>query len=142
MHSLNCMLETLKVLDLAGPLKGNNVLSLSCSGGEASIMADLADEFGLEMQPFSAAQMVDLNAQFEHYVTVSNPFDYNTSIWGDGAAQQRCFTAAMSGQHDAAFLIYDHPFLTSNATFTCSSSSLTMKSLLRGTAPTRGVCQL
>ncbi len=108
-HSLNRMLETLKVLDLAGPLKGNNVLSLSCSGGEASIMADYAVEFGLDMKPFSGAQMVNLNTQFENYVTVSNPFDYNTSIWGNGVAQQRCFTAAMSGNHDAAFLIYDHP---------------------------------
>jgi acetyl-CoA synthetase len=53
--------------------------------------------------------MTDLNAQFENYVTVSNPFDYNTSIWGNGAAQKRCFTSAMSGDHDAAFLIYDHP---------------------------------
>jgi acyl-CoA synthetase (NDP forming) len=114
-HSLNRMLETLKVLDLAGPLEGNNVLSLSCSGGEASIMADLAVEFGLEMKPFSSAQMVELNAQFENYVTVSNPFDYNTSIWGDGAQQQRCFTAAMSGDHDAAFLIYDHPSVCTEA---------------------------
>jgi acyl-CoA synthetase (NDP forming) len=108
-HSLNRMLETLKMLDFAGPLTGRNVLSLSCSGGEASIMADLADSFDLEMKPFSADQMTDLNAQFENYVTVSNPFDYNTSIWGDGAAQERCFTSAMSGDHDAAFLIYDHP---------------------------------
>jgi acyl-CoA synthetase (NDP forming) len=108
-HSLTRLLETLKVLDVAGPLRGRNVMSLSCSGGEAAIMADLADEFGLEMKPFCAEQMADLNAQFENYVTVSNPFDYNTSIWGDGAAQQRCFTSAMSGDHDAAFLIYDHP---------------------------------
>ena len=108
-HSLNRLLETLKVLDLAGPLSGRNVLSLSCSGGEASIMADLADGFDMEMKPFSDAQTADLNTLFENYVTVSNPFDYNTSIWGDGVAQQRCFTAAMSGDHDAAFLIYDHP---------------------------------
>ncbi len=112
-HSLNRMLETLKMLDFSGPLSGRNVLSLSCSGGEASIMADLADGFGLEMKPFSDAQMADLNAQFGNYVTVSNPFDYNTSIWGDGAAQQRCFTSAMSGDHDAAFLIYDHPSVDS-----------------------------
>ncbi len=108
-HSLNLLLETLKVLDLAGPLSGRNVVSLSCSGGEASIMADLADGLGMQMKPFSDAQMAALNSQFENYVTVSNPFDYNTSIWGDGAAQQRCFTAAMGGDHDAAFLIYDHP---------------------------------
>lgn len=108
-HSLNRMLETLKMLDFAGPLSGRNVLSLSCSGGEASIMADLADSFDLEMRPFSEEQMADLGGQFENYVTVSNPFDYNTSIWGDGEAQKRCFTSAMSGDHDAAFLIYDHP---------------------------------
>jgi len=113
--SLNRLLETLKVLNLAGPLKGNNVLSLSCSGGEAAIMADHAARFGLDMKPFSSAQMVALNAQFENYVTVSNPFDYNTSIWGDGAAQQRCFTTAMSGDHDAALLIYDHPSVCTNA---------------------------
>jgi acetyl-CoA synthetase len=111
-HSLNRMLETLKVLDLAGPLRGRNVFSLSCSGGEASIMADLADEFGLDMKPFSDLQMADLTAQFGNYVTVSNPFDYNTSIWGDGAAQRRCFTSAMSGEHDAAFLIHDHPIVS------------------------------
>jgi acyl-CoA synthetase (NDP forming) len=108
-HSLNRLLETLKVLDLAGSLTGRNVMSLSCSGGEAAIMADLADSCGLEMTPFSDDQMTDLNAQFKNYVTVSNPFDYNTSIWGHGEAQQRCFTSAMSGDHDAAFLIYDHP---------------------------------
>lgn len=113
--SLNTLLETLKVLDLAGPLRGHNVLSLSCSGGEASIMADIADVTGLQMKPFSATQTEDLNTQFKDYVTVSNPFDYNTSIWGDGAAQQRCFTTAMSGDHDAAFLIYDHPSVRSEA---------------------------
>jgi len=107
--SLNRLLETLKVLDLGGPLRGSNILSLSCSGGEASIMADLSAECGLEMQPFSAAQMTDLSAQFGYYVTVSNPFDYNTSIWGDGPAQVKCFTSALAGAHDAAFLVYDHP---------------------------------
>jgi acyl-CoA synthetase (NDP forming) len=114
-HSLNRLLETLKVLDLAGPLRGRDVLSLSCSGGEASIMADLSAESSLRMSPFSEAQMQELNAQFGNYVTVSNPFDYNTSIWGDGPAQQRCFTAAMSGRHDAAFLIYDHPSVEDQA---------------------------
>jgi len=113
--SLNRMLETLKILDYAGPLRGCNVLSLSCSGGEASIMADLAAESGLRMEDFSADQMVELNTQFKNYVTVSNPFDYNTSIWGDAAAQKQCFTSALSGSHDAAFLIYDHPSIDSEA---------------------------
>ena len=113
--SLNGMLETLKILDQADRLKGHNIVSLSCSGGEASIMADLGDAYGLDLQPFSDAQTADLNAQFENYVTVSNPFDYNTEIWGDGAAQERCFTLAMSGHHDAALLVYDHPSVEDEA---------------------------
>jgi acyl-CoA synthetase (NDP forming) len=111
--SLNRMLETLKVLDLAGPLRGSNVLSLSCSGGEAAIMADLAPEFNLEMEQFSVEQVADLASQFGDYGTVSNPFDYNTHIWGNEPALQRCFSSAMSGRHDAALLIYDHPTIES-----------------------------
>lgn len=107
--SLNRLLETVKVLDLSGPLPGRKLLTLSCSGGEAAILADLVRDFDLETPPFSEQQSRDLYAQFANYVTVSNPFDYNTSIWGDQAAMERCFTTSMSGDHDAALLIYDHP---------------------------------
>ena len=107
--SLNQLLETLKVFDVSGPLRGNDVVTLSCSGGEAAILADLTDEHGLRTSPFTEAQRRDLEAEFANYVTVSNPFDYNTSIWGDGAAQERCFTTSMRGVHDVALLIYDHP---------------------------------
>ena len=107
--SINRLLETLKVLDLAPPLTGSDIVTLSCSGGEAAIIADLAPAVGLQMPQFSDAQIEELDAQFPDYVTVSNPFDYNTSVWGDQPAQERCFTAALSGAHDAAFLIYDHP---------------------------------
>lgn len=111
--SLHRLLETLKVLDLAGPLRGRNVLSLSCSGGEAAIMADLAPVYELEMLPFSPRQKTELEAQLGDFGAVSNPFDYNTLIWGDQLAQEQCFTAAMSGEHDAALLIYDHPTVQS-----------------------------
>jgi len=113
-NSLNRLLETLKVLEQCGPLTGSNILSLSCSGGEAAIIADLAPEFDLEMKPFSPDQQSKLVSQFTNYVTVSNPFDYNTSIWGDRAAQELCFTTAMEGDHDAAFLVYDHPTIVAD----------------------------
>jgi len=103
------LLETVKVLVLGERLEGRNIFSLSCSGGEASVIADLAAEVDIEMKPFSAAQVRKLNAQFPNYVTVSNPFDYNTSIWGDRVGQEACFTTSMEGDHDAALLIYDHP---------------------------------
>ena len=113
-NSLNRLLETLKVFELGVPLAGRNIFSLSCSGGEAAVVADAVAEIDIEMKPFSDAQMENLAAQFPNYVTVSNPFDYNTSIWGDRAAMERCFTTAMEGAHDAAVLIYDHPTVVSD----------------------------
>ena len=111
--SFNRLLETLKVLVLGEPLAGRNIFSLSCSGGEAALIADAAADFDVDMRPFSDAQVQELHSMFPNYVTVSNPFDYNTSIWGDGAALERCFTVSMRGDHDAALLIYDHPTVDS-----------------------------
>ena len=73
--SLNRLLETLKIFDLAGPLTGTNIVSLSCSGGEAAIIADFLPTVGLDTLPLSETQVADLEAQFPAWVTVSNPFD-------------------------------------------------------------------
>ena len=57
-HSVPAFLETLKLLSLFGPLPGNRIASLSCSGGEASLMADRADGTGLvfpDLDPDHAA---------------------------------------------------------------------------------------
>jgi acetyl-CoA synthetase len=112
-NSFNRLLETLKLLVLGPALTGRNIFSLSCSGGEAALIADAAADVSLDMKPFSDAQMEDFANMFPNYVTVSNPFDYNTSIWGDRAALEQCFTMSMRGDHDAALLIYDHPTVVS-----------------------------
>ena len=113
-HSLNQLLETMKILQHSIPIKGNNIFSLSCSGGEAAMIADLASDYDLQTLPFSDAQMLDLQKQFPNFVTVSNPFDYNTSIWAKREAQELCFTSAMQGDHDAALLILDFPTIISD----------------------------
>ena len=49
------LLETLKLLDTGGPLRGRRVVSLSCSGGEASLVADRSEATALDAStPFSA----------------------------------------------------------------------------------------
>jgi acyl-CoA synthetase (NDP forming) len=113
--SLNRLLETLKILDLAGDISGRDILTLSCSGGEAALIADRAPDYGLTLPEFSEQQAAKLEAQFPAYVTVSNPFDYNTSIWADRDGLEACFTTSMQGDHDAAFLVYDHPTVDSKA---------------------------
>ena len=39
-HSLSALLETLKLLHVCGPLEGRSISSMSCSGGEAGLIAD------------------------------------------------------------------------------------------------------
>jgi len=112
-NSFNQLLETLKVFDCGGALTGRKIVTLSCSGGEAAVIADAAPVAGLETTPFSDAQVKDLESQFPEWVTVSNPFDYNTSIWGIPRAMERCFLSTLQGDHDAAFLVYDYPTVDS-----------------------------
>ena len=42
-HTIPSFLETLKLLHVMGPLPGAKLSSMSCSGGEASVMADSAE---------------------------------------------------------------------------------------------------
>ncbi|MCE9623327.1 MAG: acetate--CoA ligase family protein [Actinomycetia bacterium] len=103
------MLETLKLLDNGGPLRGRKIVSLSCSGGEASLVADRAENTSLVLEPFGAAHHSKIAATVTELVSVTNPFDYQTFMWGDRAAMARTFTAVMDGPQDATMLLLDGP---------------------------------
>ena len=45
-HSITAFVETLKFFHHGGPLPGNRVVSMSCSGGEAALIADMARKPG------------------------------------------------------------------------------------------------
>ncbi|WP_194095051.1 acetate--CoA ligase family protein [Marivivens aquimaris] len=89
--------ETLKVLHVTGGLPSNRILSMSCSGGEASLMADLGQSLGVEYPPLGQAQKDALRAALGPKVALANPLDYHTYIWGDEAALTACFSAGMAG---------------------------------------------
>ncbi|MEQ1873491.1 MAG: acetate--CoA ligase family protein [Ilumatobacteraceae bacterium] len=103
------MLETLKLLDHGGRLAGRKIVSLCSSGGEASLVADRGGTTKLRFEPFSAAQQSEIEATVTELVTVSNPFDYHTFMWGDRKAMARTFTAVMNGPQDATILLLDGP---------------------------------
>lgn len=102
-------IETLKLLHVAGPLAGTQITSASCSGGEASLTADLAERAGLETPDFPPAAQTALEAVLGTRVHVANPLDYHTYIWGDPAASQTCFTAMIGAGFQASILILDFP---------------------------------
>jgi acyl-CoA synthetase (NDP forming) len=105
------LIETCKFLHVHGPLPGKRMISASCSGGEASLVADLAQPRGLQMPPIPDAAAKRLRKVLGEKVSVANPLDYHTYIWGDLAAQTECFSGLMDCQFDAHLLVLDYPRL-------------------------------
>jgi acyl-CoA synthetase (NDP forming) len=108
-HDPASFLETLKLLHVSGPLRGRRITSASCSGGEASLTADLAERVGLETPDFPPATQAELEAVLGPRVNVANPLDYHTYIWGDAAAQTACFAGMLGADFEASMLILDFP---------------------------------
>lgn len=107
--SISAFLETLKFLSVIGPLPGNTIASLSCSGGEASMMADRAEGTGLVFPDLEPAHAARVSATLHDYVDVTNPLDYHTFIWGDRPGTEATFGAMLSGGFDVTMLLLDFP---------------------------------
>ncbi len=102
-------LEALKLAYVHGPLEGNRLVSMSCSGGEASLLADLALHRNVQFPTFTQEHQSLLGETLNHYVSLSNPLDYHTFIWGDYDRTYRMFSAMMEGDFDLFILIIDFP---------------------------------
>jgi acyl-CoA synthetase (NDP forming) len=108
-RSLPDLLDALQLLHVHGPLAGRELISLSCSGGEASLVADAAEGRRLCFARFSEADRARIAATLNPFVAIANPLDYHTFIWGDEAALTRTFTAALTVEAALALLILDFP---------------------------------
>ena len=102
------LIETLKIFHVHGPQIGPRLCSLSCSGGEAGLVADLAAPVGIQFPEPSEAQRQRLGEILGPIVTIANPLDYHTFIWGDGPRTTDVFTTMLSG-YDAGIYIIDPP---------------------------------
>ena len=86
---------------------------MSCSGGEASIIADLTEPTRLEFPALSNEHEAQVQTALGPMVSVNNPLDYNTYCWGDRDAMNRVYDAMVSQQaFDMNFLILDFPHPT------------------------------
>jgi acyl-CoA synthetase (NDP forming) len=108
-ETLTQMLETLKILHLAGPLASNRIASMSCSGGEAGLMSDTAVGRGVAFPPLVEAQHRALREALGGHIALANPLDYHTFVWGDRAAIARTFTAMMQGDLSVGVVVADFP---------------------------------
>jgi acyl-CoA synthetase (NDP forming) len=108
-NSLPEFLETLKLLHVNGRLESNNIASISCSGGEASLCADLAVGRNLKFPSLSNRQHTNLRAALGPMVALANPLDYHTYIWNDEPAMTAAFSAMMDDPVALTMLIVDFP---------------------------------
>jgi acyl-CoA synthetase (NDP forming) len=106
---LPTVLETLKILHVAGPLPSRQIASISCSGGEASLIADMVHDTTLTFPPLTNLQETRLLAALGPKVALANPLDYHTYIWRDVAAMTRAFSAMIVPEIAITFLIVDFP---------------------------------
>ncbi|MFD3190382.1 acetate--CoA ligase family protein [Sedimentitalea sp. HM32M-2] len=102
-------IETLKLLHCYGPLGGNRIASISCSGGEASLIADLAAGRDLRFAKLGAARRSALRRVLGPLVALANPLDYHTYIWRNTDAMTRAWTAMTGGDIDLTVSIVDYP---------------------------------
>ncbi len=108
-NTVTALLEALKLLHFGGPIDGNRIASMSCSGGEAALVADLAEPLGLVFPELTASHQAQVRSTLNDYVDVANPLDYHTFIWGDDDALEACYGAMLDGGFDATMLINDIP---------------------------------
>ena len=103
------MMEVLKILHLYGRLDGTRVTAMCCSGGEAGLTADLADGLNLEWPAIPETNRQQLAETLGPLVTLANPLDYHTFIWGDEAKMTDTFAGMMGDWVDLSVLVIDFP---------------------------------
>jgi len=106
---LEVLIDTLKIFHSYGPLSSKNVRSLSCSGGEASLVSDLAQAYGIKFPKLEKENISELRSVLGEMVALSNPLDYHAYIWGDIDAMASTFIAMMRQHNGITIIIVDFP---------------------------------
>lgn len=95
-HDLDELIEAVTLVRGADrPLRDAGVAILNVSGGENSLICDLAEDVGLELAPLASATRDSLAALLPEYASADNPFDAG-AIMFDGDAYGAA-VAALAG---------------------------------------------
>ncbi len=106
---LTQFLSILGLMHLHGRKSFRTIASLSCSGGEASLMADAAEGLALDFPPLTGEQKTELKKHLGDGIPLANPLDYHTDIWRNFDAMQGVFAAMATSDVDLTCLVLDQP---------------------------------
>jgi acyl-CoA synthetase (NDP forming) len=79
------LLETARALAL-GRRDPRGAAFLTCSGGDAAIVADIADDLGVRLADLSEDTTQTLRGLLPPAATVANPLDHTAMVWADTEA--------------------------------------------------------
>ncbi len=105
------MMETLKLVTIAGIPKGGRLAGLTCSGGDSTMLADGAEPLGLSYPSASEEVKKTLEEILPPIATVANPLDYTTPLWGNEGELIKAFNTMFDDGFDAAIMVQDYPAL-------------------------------
>ena len=101
--------ETLKIFACGAVPKGDRLVALASSGGDAGLIADYSDNHGISLPKLSETATKNIQALLPAYASVANPLDFTTSIWGDREALTQCMDNLFSDGYDFCLLPLDFP---------------------------------
>ncbi|WP_063551414.1 acetate--CoA ligase family protein [Burkholderia territorii] len=103
------LVETLKLIAIAGVPERRSLAALATSGGDAGLVADLGEARDIDFPPVGDAGGDALGHVLPAYATIANPLDFTTTPWGDPDKMRACCDALLAGRPGAAAMILDYP---------------------------------
>ncbi|KWF58382.1 acetate--CoA ligase family protein [Burkholderia pseudomultivorans] len=103
------LVETLKLLAIAGVPERRTLAALATSGGDAGLVADLGEARDIAFPPVGDAGRNALGQVLPAYATIANPLDFTTTPWGDPDKMRACCDALLADRPGAAAMILDYP---------------------------------
>jgi acyl-CoA synthetase (NDP forming) len=88
-HDLDEMIESAALLSRHPTLPSGQVVLASVSGGGSGVMADIAQDLGLDLQPFSSSTAAGLRQALPAFAAVSNPLDLTGAVGEDPSILER-----------------------------------------------------
>ncbi|MEP0250001.1 MAG: acetate--CoA ligase family protein [Roseobacter sp.] len=121
-YDLPTFLETLMLLHCNGRLSSPQLSSISCSGGEASLVADMAKSFAVDFPALTQCQRAQASVALGDMVALSNPLDYHTYVWGDVEKMTAAWLPMAAEHIGLVLIVIDYPH-TDAAAWECATQA-------------------
>ena len=106
-ETLSSLVETLKIFHCFGPLPSNKILILGASGGDMSMVSDIAKGFELDFTAIPEDKLDALKATVGNRVKLSNPLDFQTATWFENTKLQEMFDVLLKCGYAVTALMLD-----------------------------------